>query len=212
MRSAIWLACRLLGVDADVARRQAAAHCSNSLPASWTQLGGSNCPLERARHSLCTATLGSTAQIVLPHTQYAPSGRAEHAVYFAIAGSIPGELRLPECAVAFGPTSVQRAAVPKASVDEECKLFTREDEIGLTEKTNVAPPAGYSILAEQRYHYEFGCHISPSTNSRHDRRANFLRENVAHFPYQSPRASRFDFNASTMPQKPRKSQLPHLPA
>ena len=58
-------------------------------------------------------------EFVLPDAEDAPAAGAEGAGHEAVAGAIGGELFEPEGGVGFGLRGVERAAVPKAAVEED---------------------------------------------------------------------------------------------
>ena len=89
-------------------------------------------------------------QLVLQNSNHLPAEFAQRAIHFAVTRLAAGKLHAPELRVLPRLRDAERAAVPKAAVDEDGEATGAENEVGLTEQLPVAAPAGEAVDAHDR--------------------------------------------------------------
>jgi hypothetical protein len=90
---------------------------------------------------------GCVDVLMLPNPYDTPSRVPQRGVDALVAFSIGQELRNPVPTVAPGLSPVDRTAMPEASVDEDCELLAREEDVHTC--PNIARD-DTSILAESQ--------------------------------------------------------------
>ena len=154
------------------------------------------------------------SQLTFPDSNDAPAGAAQHSIYNPVAGFVPCQFLFPESGIIRRFGRVPGAAVPEATVHEQCEPHLPEYKIRVILRVARATSAvcrpsdldfGFwtlnlrttclrqpliSICAQQSRHHQFRVLVSASTNPRHHFRTLGFGENVRHSKahHNQPRA------------------------
>jgi hypothetical protein len=104
---------------------------------------------------------------VFPNADYLPTSSTECLVCLTIPFLVCRELFFPILFVAAGGPVAARAAVPKASINENRNALVTEDEIRPAWQVRVATPSFQPKFAKQSDHSHFGRLIAEFANTRH---------------------------------------------
>jgi len=109
---------------------------------------------------------------MLPNSNGSPPERLELAYNAAIARSIGSNLGLPEDLVLANGVPTSYAAVPEASVYENCNFLFGEDEVRCAGQLIMASPARYAGRAQDFGKKDLGGAITSTSNCSHYSRAS----------------------------------------
>jgi hypothetical protein len=90
---------------------------------------------------------GAIFKFVLPYSKYSPSRPSEILYDAPISRSITRQLRNPIVRIFFGNTTVFRAAMPEAAVNENHELLFPKHKIWRTEQPLIPTPSGDLIAS-----------------------------------------------------------------
>jgi len=90
----------------------------------------------------------SVCKVMLPDAKHFPACPGEGALDPRVSLPIATQFGEPIFAVAPGFPAVFRAAMPEATINEDCKALAAENEIGASQKRLVAPPPSEATDAQ----------------------------------------------------------------
>lgn len=85
---------------------------------------------------------------VLPNTKHAPAPDLEEPVHLAVALLVARDLGIPELAIGFRATVVDRAAVPVTTINKNSEAMRGKHEVGFAGEFEIASPASDAVRAE----------------------------------------------------------------
>ena len=119
-------------------------------------------------------------QCVFPNSDHAPALTPQQMRNSDIADAILCEFGNPIGRVVPRLASMNGAAMPKATVDENCDTLSAKNKIGSPGQRNVSPPASDTAVSKDTSKLNLGIAIASRTNRCHHSRPRCLAINVCH--------------------------------
>src|SRR4051812_45696184 len=105
---------------------------------------------------------------MFPNTKHAPTFFPQNFNRLSISSLVAGNLLTPILGICAWHSAVPAAAMPKTSINEDCKSLARENEIWIPRQRRMSPPTFDSTLTEQVAELCFGRLVPSRTNRSHD--------------------------------------------
>lgn len=120
-------------------------------------------------------------QFVLPEAQDTPTRPSEDPIDGTIPHLVPRQFYGPKLTVRARRLAVEGAAMPKASIHENCQTVAREDEVGAADKGATPAPSRDAELSKNLNEFQFGSPIASAPDVRHDLGSLRLGEDIGHW-------------------------------
>jgi hypothetical protein len=119
-------------------------------------------------------------EFMFPEANDHPSFGHQFSLHESISLAIGGELLIPKCSVIFRPVGAPWAAMPEATVNEDCHSLTSKDKVWSAQEILVATPTGDVCSSHNLDESKLGGFVVLSTDSRHHLRTLSGCEDVSH--------------------------------
>ena len=135
--------------------------------------------LERPLYAAHTGE-GPLPQVMLPNSNHSPLFCTKNAIHASVASPIRIQFDRPKLRIGFWYRAVNRAHMPKTSINKDCHTRNSKDKVRSALQWNMSSPTIDPAFPKYSDSQKFCRFIATPANKRHDFSPLGFRVNVSH--------------------------------